>query len=44
MEKISRENGGLVVYPGTHKLEFFEHGYPDWVKDGGVNHGYFGIK
>ncbi len=43
MEKCSRHNGGLVIYPGTHKGPFLEHGYPKWDKDGGVNRAYFGI-
>jgi len=30
MEKINRQNGCLVVLPGTHKGELEEHGYPDW--------------
>lgn len=42
MEDVSRENGGLVLFPGTHKMPFVEHGYPDWGKDG-VNKGYWGI-
>eukprot|EP00339_Tiarina_fusa_P020964 CAMPEP_0117034740 /NCGR_PEP_ID=MMETSP0472-20121206/24715_1 /TAXON_ID=693140 ORGANISM="Tiarina fusus, Strain LIS" /NCGR_SAMPLE_ID=MMETSP0472 /ASSEMBLY_ACC=CAM_ASM_000603 /LENGTH=56 /DNA_ID=CAMNT_0004744001 /DNA_START=563 /DNA_END=733 /DNA_ORIENTATION=+ len=40
---MDMENGCLVVYPGTHKGEFLDHGYPDWSKDGGVNKAYFGI-
>lgn len=43
MEKVGRENGGLVLYPGTHEsYDFVEHGYPDWKE--GVNRGYWGIK
>ena len=30
MEKVHRQNGCLVVVPGTHKGELQEHGYPDW--------------
>jgi phytanoyl-CoA hydroxylase len=30
MEKVNRQNGCLVVLPGTHKGELLEHGYPDW--------------
>jgi phytanoyl-CoA hydroxylase len=30
MEKINRQNGCLVVLPGTHKGELKEHAYPDW--------------
>lgn len=44
MEDIDRENGGLIIYPGSHKGEFLKHGYPDWDKEGGVNKAYFGIK
>lgn len=43
MEKVNREKGGLVVYPGTHKLGMLNHGYPDWSKEGGVNRAYYGI-
>lgn len=42
MEKITRENGCLVVVPGSHKGEFLKHGYPDWK--GGVNKMYYGIQ
>ena len=30
MERVHRENGCLVVYPGTHKGELLDHCYPDW--------------
>jgi len=30
MEKINRQNGCLVVLPGTHKGELEAHEYPDW--------------
>ena len=30
MEHIHRENGCLVVLPGTHKGELLPHGYPNW--------------
>lgn len=30
MEKVHRENGCLVVVPGTHKGELLVHEYPDW--------------
>lgn len=42
MEKINKQNGCLVVIPGTHKGEFLEHGYPKW--EGGVNKMYYGIQ
>ena len=43
MERVNREKGGLVVYPGTHKLGILPHGYPDWSKEGGINRAYYGI-
>lgn len=42
MEKITRENGCLVVVPGSHTGEFQKHSYPDW--EGGVNKMYYGIQ
>ena len=30
MERINRENGCLVVLPGSHQGQLEEHGYPDW--------------
>ena len=42
MEKINRQNGCLVVVPGSHKGEFLEHAYPKW--EGGVNKMYYGIQ
>jgi phytanoyl-CoA hydroxylase len=30
MEKINRQNGCLVVLPGSHKGELERHEYPDW--------------
>ncbi|CAF1230729.1 unnamed protein product [Rotaria sp. Silwood1] len=42
MQHIYRENGCLVVLPGTHKGELLEHGYPKW--EGGVNKMYHGIQ
>jgi len=42
MEEVNRQNGCLVVLPGTHKGELEEHGYPDWK--GGVNKMYHGIQ
>lgn len=44
MQAMDRENGCLVVYPGSHKGEFLEHGIPDWSAEGGVNKAYWGIK
>ena len=29
-EKIDRNNGCLVVLPGTHKTELLQHRYPEW--------------
>lgn len=42
MQKINRENGCLVVLPGTHKGTLLQHDYPDWK--GGVNKMYHGIR
>ncbi|CAF3682507.1 unnamed protein product [Rotaria sordida] len=42
MQHIHRDNGCLVVLPGTHKGELLEHGYPKW--EGGVNKMYHGIQ
>ncbi|CAF3748023.1 unnamed protein product [Rotaria socialis] len=42
MEKINRQNGCLVVMPGTHTGELEPHGYPDWK--GGINKMYHGIQ
>jgi phytanoyl-CoA hydroxylase len=41
MEKVHRQNGCLVVLPGTHKGELLPHDYPKW--EGGVNKMYHGI-
>lgn len=41
MEHIDRNNGCLVVLPGTHKGTLKPHGYPKW--EGGVNKLYHGI-
>lgn len=30
MQKVNRENGCLVVLPGTHKGELLQHDYPEW--------------
>ncbi|KAL6460018.1 hypothetical protein MHYP_G00317770 [Metynnis hypsauchen] len=42
MEKVNRQNGCLVVLPGTHKSTLQEHDYPEW--EGGVNKMYHGIR
>jgi len=41
METVTRENGCLVVLPGSHKGPLHPHEYPQW--EGGVNKGYHGI-
>jgi phytanoyl-CoA hydroxylase len=41
LEKVTRENGCLVVIPGTHKGELLEHEYPDWEHQ---NFLFFGVK
>lgn len=42
LEATNRQNGCLVVVPGSHKMTHLEHDYPDW--EGGVNKFYYGIK
>ncbi|XP_066525962.1 phytanoyl-CoA dioxygenase, peroxisomal [Hoplias malabaricus] len=42
MEKVNRQNGCLVVLPGTHKGTLQEHEYPEW--EGGVNKMYHGVR
>ncbi|XP_078340270.1 phytanoyl-CoA dioxygenase, peroxisomal-like [Crassostrea virginica] len=42
MEKVNRENGCLVVLPGSHKGELLRHDYPEW--EGGVNKLYHGVR
>ncbi|XP_026887881.1 phytanoyl-CoA dioxygenase, peroxisomal [Electrophorus electricus] len=42
MEKVDRQNGCLVVMPGSHKGTLHEHDYPEW--EGGVNKLYHGIQ
>uniref|UniRef100_A0A146LRN9 phytanoyl-CoA dioxygenase n=1 Tax=Lygus hesperus TaxID=30085 RepID=A0A146LRN9_LYGHE len=42
MERITLENGCLVVLPGTHKGPLLQHDYPNW--EGGVNKAYHGIQ
>ncbi|GAB1598013.1 phytanoyl-CoA dioxygenase, peroxisomal-like [Argonauta hians] len=39
--KVNRENGCLVVIPGSHKRPLQPHGYPNWAN--GVNKMYHGI-
>jgi len=42
MERITPENGCLVVIPGSHKGVLLQHDYPNW--ENGVNKAYHGIK
>ncbi|XP_030006364.1 phytanoyl-CoA dioxygenase, peroxisomal [Sphaeramia orbicularis] len=42
METVNRQNGCLVVLPGTHKGTLKEHDYPEW--EGGVNKMYHGVR
>jgi phytanoyl-CoA hydroxylase len=42
MQKINRENGCLVVVPGSHTGDLLVHEYPKW--EGGVNKMYHGIQ
>jgi len=42
MERISPENGCLIVLPGSHKGVLHQHDYPDWEK--GVNKMYHGVR
>jgi phytanoyl-CoA hydroxylase len=42
MEKINRQNGCLVVIPGSHTGQLLKHDYPKW--EGGVNKMYYGIQ
>ncbi|KAM7377988.1 hypothetical protein PAMA_013072 [Pampus argenteus] len=42
MEKVNRQNGCLVVLPGTHTGTLKEHDYPEW--EGGVNKMYHGVR
>lgn len=41
LERVTRENGCLVVVPGTHEGELLPHGNPDWEW---LNLAYFGAK
>ncbi|MDJ0848681.1 MAG: phytanoyl-CoA dioxygenase family protein [Myxococcota bacterium] len=40
LEPVTRENGCLVVVPGTHRGELLPHENPDWEH---LNAGYFGV-
>ncbi|XP_070709759.1 phytanoyl-CoA dioxygenase, peroxisomal [Pempheris klunzingeri] len=42
MERVNRQNGCLVVLPGTHTGTLQEHDYPEW--EGGVNKMYHGVR
>lgn len=42
MERITPDNGCLIVLPGTHKGVLHQHDYPDWEK--GVNKMYHGVR
>lgn len=42
MQRVDRNNGCLVVIPGTHTGELLRHGYPNW--ENGVNKMYHGIQ
>lgn len=42
MERITPENGCLIVLPGTHKGVLHQHDYPDWQN--GVNKMYHGVR
>jgi len=41
LEPVTRENGCLVVIPGSHRGELLEHRNPDWEF---LNLGYFGAR
>jgi phytanoyl-CoA hydroxylase len=41
LEPVTKENGCLVVIPGSHKGELLKHENPDWEY---LNGGYFGAK
>jgi phytanoyl-CoA hydroxylase len=41
MTRVTKENGCLVVVPGSHRGELMEHENPDWDH---LNGGYFGVK
>lgn len=41
LERVTKENGCLVVIPGSHRGELLEHENPEWEY---LNGGYFGAK
>ncbi len=41
LQQITRENGCLVMIPGSHQGELLEHDYPDWEH---LNHLFVGVK
>jgi len=41
MERVTPENGCLVIVPGSHTEPLHPHEYPEW--EGGVNKAYHGI-
>lgn len=41
LERVTKENGCLVVVPGSHRGELLQHEHPDWDY---VNLAYFGVK
>ncbi|XP_066993380.2 phytanoyl-CoA dioxygenase, peroxisomal [Anabrus simplex] len=42
MEKVTVDNGCLIVIPGSHKGELYPHEYPDL--ENGVNKGFHGVR
>lgn len=41
LEEVTKENGCLVVVPGSHKGELLAHANPEWEH---LNGGYFGVR
>jgi phytanoyl-CoA hydroxylase len=41
MQEITKENGCLIVLPGSHQFPLLPHAYPKW--EGGVNKAYHGV-
>jgi phytanoyl-CoA hydroxylase len=41
LERVTKENGCLVVVPGSHRGELLVHENPDWEH---LNGGYFGVR